>query len=128
MAVAGVDDVGAIVAEVFAHPETYLGRTLTAVGADSNCDAYATTLTRELGVHVNYNHIPADLFKSFGFPGAEELANMFEVQRLFMPDQLVGLIESYALNPDIQSFENWVFTNKAQFPITVEREKQLAFA
>jgi uncharacterized protein YbjT (DUF2867 family) len=114
LAMVSVEDVGPIVAKVFSEPETYIGRTLTAVGTDDTCDAYAAAMTRILELPVQYNYVPRELYKSFGFPGAEELANMFEVQRLYIPNRQKDLEESYRINPAMQSFESWLEKNKEQ--------------
>ena len=55
------------------------------------------------------------MYAELGFPGAEELANMFEVQRLYITDRQIELIESYGLNTEMQSFETWLLKKKDQF-------------
>ena len=35
-------------------------------------------LTRALGKEVRYNDVPPDVFRSFGFPGADDIGNMFQ--------------------------------------------------
>jgi hypothetical protein len=40
---------------------------------------------------------------------------MFEVQRLYIPNRQLDLIESYGLNPRMQSFENWLKKNTDKF-------------
>ncbi len=115
LAMVSVNDVGAVVAGIFAEPEAFVGRTVGAVGADDTCHHYAAQMTRILGVPVQYNYIPRDLYASFGFPGAVELANMFEVQRLYIPSRQRDLEVSYRLNPAMQTFEDWLQKNKAAF-------------
>ena len=42
------------------------------------------TLTKVLGVGpVQYNAVEADVYRSFGFPGADEMGNMFQAYRDF---------------------------------------------
>ncbi|WP_431215361.1 hypothetical protein ACQ86N_12050 [Puia sp. P3] len=72
-------------------------------------------MSRVLGLTVRYNHIQRDVYSGFGFPGAEELANMFEVQRLYIPRRSQHLMESYCMNPGMQSFESWLVKNKRRF-------------
>ncbi|WP_153800372.1 NmrA/HSCARG family protein [Foetidibacter luteolus] len=115
LAAASVEDTGGVVASIFNHPDVYIGRTVGIVGADKTCAEYAAIFSKILGRHVYFNHIPRDVYASFGFPGAEELANMFEVQRLYIPNRQLDLIESYGLNPAMQSFESWVAKNKDRF-------------
>ena len=114
LAMVSVEDVGPIVATIFARPDIYIGRTITAVGADDTCDVYAQTMTGILGVPVQYNYIPRDLYINLGFPHAEELANMFEVQRHYISNRQSDLQESYRIHPAMQSFEDWLRRNKTR--------------
>jgi hypothetical protein len=75
-----------------------------------------------LGHHVEYRYIPRDVYAGFGFPGAEELANMFEVQRLYIPHRQLDLIESHGLNPSMQRFESWAVKNKAKLLQGIEAQ------
>lgn len=115
LASVSVEDTGPVVAKIFDHPAEYIGRSVYLVGADSNGEEYAATLSSVLGMNIYYNHVPREEFAKYGFDGADELAAMFEVQRLFVPERQLGLIESYGLNPAMQSFEQWVGKNKEKF-------------
>lgn len=113
LAAVSVEDCGAVVAGIFNHPKEYVGRKVGIGGDDKSCAEYAAILSRELGRRVYFRHINRDTYAAMDFPGAEELANMFEVQRLHISNRLLHLIESNALNPAMQSFEQWVRMNKA---------------
>ena len=58
---------------------------------------------------------PRDVFASFDFPGADDLANMFEYNRLHIPNRQEDLEESRSLYPKLQSFESWLTANKDKF-------------
>lgn len=115
LAMASAEDMGAIVSLIFANPTLYLGRTVGVVGEDRTCTEYAAIMSRVLGRTIRYDHIPRDMFAQFGFPGAEELANMFEVQRLHIPHRRGDLLNCYHMNPRMQSFESWLRRNKNKF-------------
>jgi uncharacterized protein YbjT (DUF2867 family) len=115
LAMAGVDDMGEVVAAAFKNPATYIGRTLGVVGEDSTCNEYAATMSRVLEKDIRYTYIPKEIFSAFAFPGAEELANMFEVQRLYIPNRRQHQEESYQMNPSMQSFESWLSNNRHRF-------------
>ncbi len=68
--------------------------------------------TRVLGVPVSYRHVPREVFASFGFPGAEDLANMFEYNRRFVPSREAEIEEPRRLYPGVQRFEPWVAANR----------------
>lgn len=110
-----VEDVGGVVAVLFEHPEKYKARTVGIVGADLPPRAYAEAMARVLGEKVVYNYIPREVFASFGFPGAEDLANMFEFNRLYIPNRRAELEESRALYARMQTFEAWLNAHKDSF-------------
>ena len=126
LSIVTVEDMGGVVAPVFNHPEEYIGRVVGVVGEDLGCDEYAAILSKVLKQNVYYKYIPRDVYAGFGFPGAEELANMFEVQRLYIKDRQLDLIESYGLNPSMQRFEKWLEKNKEKFEPYISKQLQPA--
>jgi hypothetical protein len=102
---------------LFKDPSTYKDRVVGIVGDDQPPANYAEIMSRILGKTVKYNYIPRDVFASFDFPGAEDLANMFEYNRLHIPDRQTDLEESRALYPGIQNFEFWLENNKDRFKL-----------
>lgn len=117
-----IDDVGSIVAVLFENPEVYVGRTVGIVGDDLKGSQYAETMTRVLGRRVVYSHIPRDVYASFGFPGADDLANMFEFNRLYIPQRRADMELCQALNPEMQTFETWLKAHKGALAEVFERE------
>ena len=115
LAMASVEDLGGVVATIFDNAEIYTGRTVGVVGDDESCHTYARIMTHVLQKNIQYRYIPREVFAGFNFPGAEELANMFEVQRLHILNRRQDLVESYAMNSDMQSFEKWLTKNKSRF-------------
>jgi uncharacterized protein YbjT (DUF2867 family) len=112
LSMVSVSDVGGVVASIFKFPVEYIGRTVGIVGEDRSPSEYAHILSKVLRVNVTYNYISSDKFASLNIPFGQELANMFEVQRLYVPQRQMALIESYGLNPYMQPFERWVKANK----------------
>jgi len=110
-----VEDVGGIVNTIFNDPEQFYGKVIGAVGEDITGNEYADIMTKVLGKKFNYSYIPHDVYSKLDFPGAEELANMFEAQRLFVPQRQKDLEEAKRLFPGIRSFEQWLGANKDKF-------------
>ena len=104
-----------VVAAIFAKPEKLKGRVVGVVGDDLTGDDYARIMTRVLGKSVEYNHIPRETFASFGFPGAEDLANMFEYNRLYIPNRCADVSESRSLYSGMQNFTTWLTANREKF-------------
>jgi hypothetical protein len=79
----------------------------------------ATSLTKALGQEVKYNEITPEVYRGFGFPGADDLGNMFQFYR-DCNDDFIGnrdLILTKELNPDIKSFDMWLSENAKRIPI-----------
>jgi hypothetical protein len=70
-------------------------------------------------VEVVYNAVPPDVYRGFGFPGAEDIGNMFQYKRDF--EKEFGARRSVAgsrdLNPRLMSFADWLEANKGRIPL-----------
>ena len=79
----------------------------------------ARTFTEVLGVDVMYNDVPPDVFRGFGFPGAEDLGNMFQFKHDFESDFTAArsLEVSRRLHPKMQTFDQWLARNKERLPL-----------
>ena len=102
------EDVGGVVATIFERRAEFLGRTLYIVGDDLPPADYAAAMARATGRPIAYEHIPREVFAGFGFPGAEDLANMFEFYRTRVPNRQADLVRSRELYPEMQGFESWL--------------------
>ena len=124
LAMASVSDVGGVVAKIFDHPVEYGGRTVGVVGEDRTCADYAYIMSKVLNRNVYYHHIPRDIFIGFDFPQAEKWADVFEVQRLYITNHQIDLIESYGLHPEMQTFEKWLERNKEKVLSQIPSEEE----
>ena len=68
---------------------------------------------------MKYNAVDANVYRSFGFPGADEMGNMFQVYRDFegrsTPTRSID--DARQLNPALQNFDQWLATNKSKVPV-----------
>ncbi len=119
LAAMSVADVGPIVAAVFEQPETYIGQTLKLAGDEIPATAYADAMSRAAGVKVQYAYVPRETFAALGFPGAEDLADMFEFYRIHIPSRAKDIEGFRALNPELQSFDAWVTKNADKLKATL---------
>jgi len=78
----------------------------------------AQSLSRVLGEEVGFNDVPPHVYRGFGFPGAEELGNMFQIEAEHAADVLGSrsIEVSRNLNPALQSFDNWLEHKKSLIP------------
>jgi len=68
---------------------------------------------------VSYNAVPPDVYRKFGFPGAEDLGNMFQFYADFEDyfGKSRSVETSRALNPAMQNFDAWLAANKSRIPL-----------
>lgn len=111
------EDIGGVVKAMFDRADQYARSVVGVVGDDLTGDQYADAMSRTLGRTVVYHHVPRETFAALGFPGAEDLANMFDFNRRFIPNRQQDIRQSRELYPGMQSFEQW---------LTVNRESMLA--
>lgn len=107
-----VAEIGGVIAQVFADRERFLGRTVGIVGEDTPPANYAKILSKVLHKPIAYHHIPREVFAGFGFPGADDLANMFDFNRRYILSRQADLDESKRLYPALQSFAAWAEANR----------------
>ncbi|HET9233777.1 MAG TPA: NmrA/HSCARG family protein, partial [Candidatus Eisenbacteria bacterium] len=95
------------------------GQRLGISGSQHTGAEMAQLMTRALGLEVRYNDVPPDVYRAFGFPGADDLGNMFQFKRDFN-EYFCGVRSpelARSLNPELQSFDIWLDENKHKIPI-----------
>jgi membrane dipeptidase len=71
------------------------------------------------GADIRYTYAPRETFAALGFPGAEDLADMFEYYRLHIPSRMRDIDTCRAIAPELQSFETWVARNEGKLRVTL---------
>jgi uncharacterized protein YbjT (DUF2867 family) len=111
LAAMSVQDVGRIVAVLFEQPSAYVGKVLKLAGDELPAAEYAAAMSRATGADVRFSHVPRETFAALGFPGAADLADMFEYYRLHIPSRVRDIETCRALAPELQSFDTWLAAN-----------------
>jgi uncharacterized protein YbjT (DUF2867 family) len=114
------EDIGKCAYGVFKRGRDYIGRTVGIAGEHLTGKEMAAALSRALGKEIRYNDVPADVYRSLGFPGADDLGNMFQFHRDFN-EYFCGarsIAEARALNPSLLSFDEWLALNKDDIPLS----------
>jgi uncharacterized protein YbjT (DUF2867 family) len=114
-----VEDIGKCAYGIFKKGREYVGKTVCIAGEHLTGAQMAAALGRALGREVRYNDVPPEAYRKFGFPGAEDLGNMFQFNRDFA-DAFCGvrsLEVSRSLNPELLTFEQWLARNKGRIPL-----------
>ncbi len=112
-------DIGKCAYGIFKAGAEFIGKNVGVAGEHLTGTELAETLSKALGEPVSYNKIPAAVYRSFGFPGAEDLGNMFQVYDEF-EEKVNGLRDvavSKKLNPQLQNFEQWLAQNAKNIPL-----------
>ena len=68
---------------IFKKGKEFIGKTIGIAGEHLTGAQMAAALTKALGQEVRYNDVSPDVYRKFGFPGAEDLGNMFQFKRDF---------------------------------------------
>jgi uncharacterized protein YbjT (DUF2867 family) len=120
------EDIGKCALGIFKRGKEFLGKTVGIAGEHLSGAEMAAALSRTLGEEVRYNYVPPEVFRTFGFPGADDLANMFQFNRDFADDfmRARSLEFSRSLNPELQTFDRWLELNKGR--IQIEPKKATA--
>ncbi len=114
-----VADIGKCAYGVFKNPD-YIGKTVSIAGEHLTGNQMADALGTAIGEPVGYNAVPASVYRTFPFPGAEDMGNMFQFKSMF-EEQYVGardLNVARKLNPELQNFSTWLEANKSLIPIS----------
>jgi uncharacterized protein YbjT (DUF2867 family) len=111
-------DIGRCAYGIFQRPEL-IGQVVGVAGDENTGEEIAATLSRALGEPVRYVAVTPEAFRGFGFPGAEDLGNMFQYYQEFAQQMMVtrSLARSRELYPQLQTFEQWAAANAARIPL-----------
>ncbi len=114
-----VEDIGKCAYGIFKAGDTYIGKTVGVAAEHPTGAEIAAAFTKALGEEVRYNDVPPDVYRGFGFPGADDVGNMFQFKRDANDDYCAArdLGFSRSLNPDMQSLDGWLAANKDRIPI-----------
>ena len=106
----GVEDAGPAVAAIFDKPEEYIGKKIGFSGDKLTLSEYMAIISKVTGKTVTYNEVPYEVFAKFPFPGADDIAAMFEFYDVGNPDRSIE--KTRELNPSTLSFQQWAEKNK----------------
>lgn len=122
------EDLGGAVAEIFARGESLIGERLPLVGEVSTPAEYAEVMAAVSDEVVRYRHVPWEVFLTYGFPGAHDLANTFDFYRTQEARARAGLIACKTLFPGVRRFARWLVEHRAEFLAVLGRTTEHAIA
>jgi uncharacterized protein YbjT (DUF2867 family) len=119
MAGIAAEDIGKCAYGIFKTGTEMVGKRIGIAGEHLTGNEMADSLSKALGEQVVYNKIPADVYRSFGFPGADDLGNMFQFYDEFEKElnKTRDVSMSKQLNPDLMTFEQWLKKYASKIPV-----------
>ena len=113
------EDIGKCALGVFKRGAQYIGKSVGLASDALTGAQIAAAFSKALGREVRYNAVPFDVYRGLGFPGAEDLGNMFQFYAEFEDVLLASrdIALSRSLDPELESFDAWLARNAKSIPI-----------
>ena len=113
------EDIGKCAYGIFRRGISAAGQRFGVAGEILSGREMAAKMGRVLRRPVRFEDVPFDVYRGLGFPGADDLGNMFQFQAIrgdaFLRDRDPAL--SRELNRELLSFDAWLEANAARIPI-----------
>jgi uncharacterized protein YbjT (DUF2867 family) len=116
-------DIGKVACACLQDPNT-IGKTVGVQSDALTCEEIAQRFSQTLGVPVVYNDVPVEVYAQFGFPGAEDLANMFRfykefenyfvASRTLVDESLVNKVKELG---GLDTFQSWLDAHVNAFQV-----------
>jgi uncharacterized protein YbjT (DUF2867 family) len=113
------EDIGRCAYGIFKQGAATIGKRIGIAGEHLSGADMAAALARALHKPVVHTAVTPAMFRGFGFPGADDLGNMFQFyrdfEREFRASRDVAVARS--LNPSLQTFDQWLARNASRIPL-----------
>ena len=113
------EDIGGVAYGIFKRGKSMVGKVVGVAGEHLTGEEIAAKMSKALGEKVRYVDVAPDVFRGFGFPGADDLGNMFQYYQEFEQKlaEVRSVEESRELHPELQSFDEWLALHAHEIPI-----------
>lgn len=119
MAGIAAEDIGKCAYGILKKGKELIGKSIGLAGEQLTGKEMAKELSEALGKEVLFNNVTPKTFRGFGFPGADDLGNMFQFYRDF--DEVCNTNRnvdfSRELNPELKTFRQWLEENASRIPV-----------
>ncbi|HET7604147.1 MAG TPA: NmrA family NAD(P)-binding protein, partial [Gemmatimonadales bacterium] len=113
------EDIGAVAYGILTRGHEMIGQRIGAAGEHLTGSQMAAAMSRALGETVRFNPVAPEVFRGLGFPGADDLGNMFQFYDEF--EDICNFVRdverSRRLAPGLKTFGQWLAGNAAQIPL-----------
>jgi uncharacterized protein YbjT (DUF2867 family) len=113
------EDIGRSAYGIFRKGPELIGKNVGISGEHLTGEQMASALSKAFGKEIVYNAVSPEVYRNFGFPGADDLGNMFQFKRDFETEFCAArsVEVTRALNPQLMNFEDWLAANKDRIPM-----------
>jgi uncharacterized protein YbjT (DUF2867 family) len=113
------EDIGKCAFGIFRRGPAVAGQRFGIAGDVLSGPEYAAAFSRHLGVPVSFYDMPFDEYRALGFPGADDMGNMYEHHAILGEEfrRHRSPEVARALNPALQSFDTWLRANASRIPL-----------
>jgi uncharacterized protein YbjT (DUF2867 family) len=114
-----VEDIGKCTLAIFKSETAFIGKRVGVAGEHLSGVEMADKCSTALGIRCTYNAMPPETYRNLGFPGADDLGNMFQIfsefEREYRASRSVAV--SRALAPSLMNFDQWLARYKSRIPL-----------
>ena len=113
------EDIGKAAYGIFQRGKEFIGKKVGIAGEHLTGKQIAEKFGKALGKEVSYHAVSPQAYRDFGFPGADDLGNMFQFKADF-EDYYCGarsLDFPRGINPQLQTLDQWLAKNKSNISI-----------
>jgi len=119
MSLIAAEDIGRTAFGIFRRGDDFIGKTVSIAGTHATGDELAAKFTDVLGEKVVYRPQTHHEVRAAGFPGADEIANMYQfysdASEYFVGVRDLDLVRE--LNPQLRSLDSWLREHKSEIPL-----------
>ncbi|MFL6722470.1 MAG: NmrA/HSCARG family protein [Sphingomonas sp.] len=110
------EDIGRSAYGIFKAGPSLAGKTIGIAGEHLTGAEMAAELSRQLGSPVRYEAADPNAYRALGFPGADDLGNMFQFKHDFnqMYCASRSIERTRALSPKLQTLSQWLETHSGK--------------
>lgn len=110
----GAEDLGRCAFGIFQRGPDVADERFGVAGEVLSGEEMASKMGAALDREIAFVDVPFDAYRALGFPGAEDLGNMFQVQAILGDDFINARSPGVArdLSPAVQTFDEWLAANR----------------
>ena len=113
------EDIGKCALGIFKQGKQWIGKRVGIAGDHVTGTQMAADMSKAVGKEVIYNAVSPAEYRGFGFPGADDLGNMFQYYAEFEKEFSAArnLDTARSLNPELLSYQAWLAKYGSRIPL-----------